>query len=239
MSEDGERTCPLCAEEMDLTDQQLKPCKCGYEICVWCWHHIIEMAEKDDTEARCPACRAPYDKDRVIKMASASSERIMAEVCSEKKQRSQRTKPKISPDAMKHLSGVRVMQKNLVYITGLPANLCNESILERKEYFGQYGKVIKISISRPAGTSSQKTSSNSSFGVYITYAKEEEAVRCIQAAHNYVLEGKSLRACFGTTKYCRAWLRNMICSNPDCLYLHDIGSQEDCFTKDEIISAYT
>ncbi|KAJ6822780.1 uncharacterized protein M6B38_387325 [Iris pallida] len=31
----------------------------------------------------------------------------------------------------------------------------------------------------------------------------------------------------------------MICSNPDCLYLHDIGSQEDNFTKDENISAYT
>ncbi|XP_074589627.1 uncharacterized protein LOC141845472, partial [Curcuma longa] len=74
---------------------------------------------------------------------------------------------------------------------------------------------------------------------YITYAKEEEAVRCIQAAHNYVLEGKTLRACFGTTKYCRAWLRNLTCSNPDCLYLHDIGSQEDSFTKDETISAYT
>lgn len=33
MSDQGERTCPLCAEEMDLTDQQLKPCKCGYEVC--------------------------------------------------------------------------------------------------------------------------------------------------------------------------------------------------------------
>lgn len=32
MSEKGEKTCPLCAEEMDLTDQQLKPCKCGYEV---------------------------------------------------------------------------------------------------------------------------------------------------------------------------------------------------------------
>lgn len=32
MNVDGERTCPLCAEEMDLTDQQLKPCKCGYEV---------------------------------------------------------------------------------------------------------------------------------------------------------------------------------------------------------------
>ncbi|RWW58076.1 hypothetical protein BHE74_00035095 [Ensete ventricosum] len=74
---------------------------------------------------------------------------------------------------------------------------------------------------------------------YVTYAREEEAVRCIQAVHNYVLEGKTLRACFGTTKYCHAWLRNMTCSNPDCLYLHDIGSQEDSFSKDEIISAYT
>ncbi|CAL5339495.1 unnamed protein product [Camellia sinensis] len=28
-------------------------------------------------------------------------------------------------------------------------------------------------------------------------------------------------------------------SNPDCLYLHEIGTQEDSFTKDGIISAYT
>jgi hypothetical protein len=33
MSDEGERTCPLCAEEMDLTDQQLRPCKCGYQVC--------------------------------------------------------------------------------------------------------------------------------------------------------------------------------------------------------------
>ncbi|URE24653.1 RNA recognition [Musa troglodytarum] len=73
MSDDGERTCPLCAEEMDLTDQQLKPCKCGYE--------------------------------------------------------------------------------NLVLD-------CDELVIRLR---------------------------------YITYAKDEEAVRCIQAVHNFVLEGKSLR----------------------------------------------
>lgn len=32
MNEKGEKTCPLCAEEMDLTDQHLKPCKCGYQV---------------------------------------------------------------------------------------------------------------------------------------------------------------------------------------------------------------
>ncbi|CAL9131334.1 unnamed protein product [Musa acuminata var. zebrina] len=236
MSDDGDRTCPLCAEEMDLTDQQLKPCKCGYEICVWCWHQINDMAEK--TEGRCPACRTPYDKERIVRMA-ANCKRIVAEINSEKKQKSQKAKLKTSAEAKKHLSSVRVMQRNLVYIIGLPTNLCDDSFLESKEYFGQYGKVIKVSISRPASTPTQQASSNSTCSVYVTYAREEEAVRCIKAVHNYVLEGKTLRACFGTTKYCHAWLRNMTCSNPDCLYLHDIGSQEDSFSKDEIISAYT
>lgn len=32
MAEKGEKTCPICAEEMDFTDQQLKPCKCGYQV---------------------------------------------------------------------------------------------------------------------------------------------------------------------------------------------------------------
>lgn len=33
MNNEEEKKCPLCAEEMDWTDQQLKPCKCGYEVC--------------------------------------------------------------------------------------------------------------------------------------------------------------------------------------------------------------
>lgn len=32
MVDKGEKSCPICTEEMDLTDQQLKPCKCGYEV---------------------------------------------------------------------------------------------------------------------------------------------------------------------------------------------------------------
>ncbi|PKA63296.1 CCR4-NOT transcription complex subunit 4 [Apostasia shenzhenica] len=236
MSDDGDRVCPLCAEEMDLTDQHLKPCKCGYEICVWCWHHIMEMAEKDETEGRCPACRTPYDKQRIIGM-TANCERLVAEICAEKRQKLQKTKLKVSAETRKQLSTVRVIQRNLVYIMGLPANLCDESLLERKEYFGQYGKVLKVSISHSASAANQQSSNT--FSVYITYAREEEAVRCIQAVHNYMLDGKSLRACFGTNKYCHAWLRNMNCTNPDCLYLHDISAQDDSFTKDEIISAYT
>ncbi|XP_057781705.1 uncharacterized protein LOC131000003 [Salvia miltiorrhiza] len=236
MSDEGEKTCPLCAEAMDLTDQQLKPCKCGYEICVWCWHHIMDMAEKDETEGRCPACRTPYNKEKIVG-TTASCGRLVSEMNGEKKSKSSRGKNK-SSEGRKQLASVRVIQRNLVYVVGLPLNLADEDLLQSREYFGQYGKALKVSISRTASGAIQQFT-NSTCSVYITYSKEEEAVRCIQSVHGFVLDGKPLRACFGTTKYCHAWLRNVPCSNPDCLYLHEVGSQEDSFTKDEIISAYT
>ncbi|XP_021746224.1 uncharacterized protein LOC110712112 isoform X2 [Chenopodium quinoa] len=236
MSDEGEKTCPLCAEEMDLTDQQLKPCRCGYEICVWCWHHIMDMAEKDESEGRCPACRTAYDKDRIVGMA-ANCERLVQEVNMEKKHKLQKSKVKTS-DSRKQLSSVRVIQRNLVYIVGLPLDLADEDLLQRKDYFTQYGKVLKVSISQTSAGTIQQFANNTC-SVYITYSKEEEAIRCIQSVHGFILDARPLRACFGTTKYCHAWLRNVPCTNPDCLYLHEIGSHEDSFTKDEIISAYT
>ncbi|CAI9105232.1 OLC1v1004109C1 [Oldenlandia corymbosa var. corymbosa] len=194
------------------------------------------MAEKDDTEGRCPACRAPYNKEKIVGTA-ASCERLVAEMNMEKKFKTQKGKTRTS-EGRKQLTSVRVIQRNLVYIVGLPLNLADEDLLQRKEYFAQYGKVQKVSISRTAaGTIQQFT--NNTCSVYITYSKEEEAVRCIQAVHGFMLEGRPLRACFGTTKYCHAWIRNVPCTNPDCLYLHEVGSQEDSFSKDEIISAYT
>ncbi|XP_048628155.1 uncharacterized protein LOC106419711 isoform X2 [Brassica napus] len=235
MSDQGEKTCPLCAEEMDLTDQQLKPCKCGYQICVWCWHHIVDMAEKDQIEGRCPACRTPYDKEKIVGM-TVDCDSLAFETNMERK-KTQKSKSKPS-DGRKQLTSVRVIQRNLVYIVGLPLNLADEDLLYHKEYFGQYGKVLKVSMSRTSSGAIQLFP-NDTCSVYITYAKEEEAVRCIQAVHGFILDGKSLKACFGTTKYCHAWLRNAACVNPDCLYLHEVGSQEDSFTKDEAISSHT
>ncbi|KAM7279999.1 hypothetical protein ACFE04_007133 [Oxalis oulophora] len=194
----------------------------------------MDMAEKDDSDGRCPACRSPYDKEKIVGTA-ANCERLVAEVSWERKK--SKAKPK-STDGRKQLSSVRVVQRNLVYIVGLPLNLADEELLQRREYFGQYGKVLKVSMSRTAAGVVQQFPNNTC-SVYITYSKEEEAVRCIQSVHGFVLEGKTLKGCFGTTKYCHAWLRNVPCTNHDCLYLHEVGSHEDSFTKDEIISAYT
>lgn len=38
------------------------------QICVWCWHHIMNMAEKAQSDGRCPACRTPYDKEKIVGM---------------------------------------------------------------------------------------------------------------------------------------------------------------------------
>ena len=35
--------------------------------------------------------------------------------------------------------------------------------------------------------------------------------------------GKSMKACYGTTKYCNAFLKGLPCNNVECLYLHDVG----------------
>ncbi|XP_062003089.1 putative general negative regulator of transcription C16C9.04c [Rosa rugosa] len=233
MSDVGEQTCPICAEEMDLTDQQLKPCECGYEVCLWCWNHIMEMAEKDGREGRCPLCRTTYDKEKIMRVAANCKAVLVTEVNQKRKQK----KPPKGPEAKKHLTDVRVLQRNLAYIIGLPLNLAKEELLKRRDYFGQYGKVLKVSISRTS-TGDIQHATNNSCCVYITYSSEYEAARCIQSVHSFVLDGNSLRACFGTTKYCHAWLKNVPCSNADCMYLHDFGSQEDSFSKDELVSAF-
>jgi hypothetical protein len=33
-SEESEDLCPLCMEELDITDRHFKPCPCGYQVCI-------------------------------------------------------------------------------------------------------------------------------------------------------------------------------------------------------------
>ncbi|KVI09741.1 Nucleotide-binding, alpha-beta plait [Cynara cardunculus var. scolymus] len=192
----------------------------------------MDMAEKDATEGRCPACRTPYDKDRIVGL-EANFQRVAAN-CSSRKQKQPKAKQKPN-EGRKDLSNVRVIQREMAYIIGLPLSLADEDLLQQKDYFGQYGKVTKVSLSRTAGGTVQQFV-NDTCSVYITYSKEEEAVQCIQSVHGYVLDG---RASFGTAKYCHAWLRNMPCNNIGCLYLHSIGAEVDSFGKDEIAAVHT
>lgn len=78
----------------------------------------------------------------------------------------------------KHLAGLRVVQKNLVYVTGLSPSVQEDHLLETlrgSHYFGQYGKIVKIVVSKA------KEPHTHSVGVYVTYARKQDAAMCIQA----------------------------------------------------------
>lgn len=92
----------------------------------------------------------------------------------------------------KHLAGLRVVQKNLVYVVGLNPQSREDDLLQtlrEKEYFGQYGKIIKIVVSK----AKEGVNTNQSIGVYITYSTKEEAALCISAVDGSENGGRILR----------------------------------------------
>lgn len=80
----------------------------------------------------------------------------------------------------KHLAGLRVVQKNLVYVTGLTPTIREDRLLDTlrgEDYFGQYGKIIKIVVSKAR----ENAQHQQSVGVYVTFARKQDAEACIKA----------------------------------------------------------
>jgi len=233
--------CPLCCNEMDATDRRFRPCRCGYQICAWCWHQLMELAAKDDGKGRCPACRTEYDEDSISFDAPPAEELNQTK----KKKDGARvgaTGPKsnVGIQPRKHLQNVRVIQRNLVYVVGLSTECCKEDVLRKNEFFGKYGEILKlqVSVNRQGSSSYAGKDAENTGSAYVTFYEEEDAMQCIQHIDGTPLDGRVLRACFGTTKYCNAFLKYQPCNNPDCLYLHDIGHDNDSFTKEEMLAHY-
>ena len=53
------------------------------------------------------------------------------------------------------------------------------------------------------------------YSAYITYSNETEAAYAILCVDSLLIEGKILRAFFGTTKYCNYFINNQVCPNLD------------------------
>lgn len=138
-------------------------------------------------------------------------------------------------DARKNLVGIRVVQKNLVYVTGLTPTVREDELLRtlrKNEFFGQYGSIQKISISNRKN----QEGLNQSLGIYVTFDKKEDAQRCIQAVNGSQNGERVLKAQLGTTKYCSAWLRHEPCTNRNCMFLHELGDEEDSYTRQDLSS---
>jgi CCR4-NOT transcription complex subunit 4 len=148
----------------------------------------------------------------------------------EKRQRDQQRKQKITENR-KHLANVRVVQKNLVFVVGLPPRLADAEILKKHEYFGKYGKIHKVVIN-PSTTYAGVQGPSAS--AYVTYVHNNDALRAIQSVNNITIDGRSIKTSLGTTKYCSHFMKNQVCPKPDCMYLHELGDPEASFTKEEM-----
>ncbi|KAJ7063520.1 hypothetical protein C8F01DRAFT_1209783 [Mycena amicta] len=220
--------CPLCLEEMDISDLNFKPCICGYQICRFCWHHIKENLNK-----RCPACRRVYTDDAVEFKPIATQDH--KRLTQQKKQR-ERERKELDTLGRRHLANVRVVQRNVAYVVGIGPRFAKEELiptLRSNEYFGQYGKITKILLVKrtPSGGGAPVV------GLYITYHRREDAARAISAVDGTASPGggrEIMRASFGTTKYCMAFLRGVACNDHNCMNLHEWGDEKDCFTKEDL-----
>jgi len=222
VDDDEEECCPLCVEEFDLSDRNFRPCPCGYQICQFCYNNI-----KTTMNGLCPACRRPYD-DSTIEWKTISPEemaqhkQLIAQKAKKNAQIRQKEAQKAEADSLsrKHLSGLRVVQKNLVYVTGLTPTIREDELLKTlrgDDYFGQYGKILKIVVSK----AKENAQHQQSVGVYVTFARKEDAEKCINAVDGSQNGERTLRAQFGTTKYCSAYLRGETCNNRNCMFLHE------------------
>jgi hypothetical protein len=100
---------------------------------------------------------------------------------------------------MSRTSLQRWPKKRLLGVISSSAQPCHQ-ILRKQEYFGQYGKIVKIVINR--GTV-HHTSHGQSVSAYVTFQKKADALACIHAVDGAVLDNRLLRASFGTTKCAR------------------------------------
>ncbi|KAI6171449.1 hypothetical protein M3Y97_01045800 [Aphelenchoides bicaudatus] len=178
-------TCPLCMEAFDFDDLNFYPCTCHYQICRFCWHRL-----KTDENGLCPACRQPYPENPVNYQPVSGSE--LQKFKSKSKTSSKNGKTKTA-DSRKHLGNYRVLQKNLVYVVGLSQKLAEVEVV-----------VGTTPILNNVG---QQTSCTA----YVTYARDDDALRAIEAVNNAVLDGRLLKASLGTTKYCSTFLRGQMC----------------------------
>jgi len=186
----------------------------------------------------CPACRRPYD-DKNIQWKAVSPEEMqqyrqnLQAKAKKNAAAKQKEAQKREADTLtrKHLAGLRVRQKNLVYVTGIkpkaPADRLIE-ILRGPQYFGQYGDIVKIVVSAPSKPSG-------AVGIYVTFARNEDAATCIQTMNNHYSDG-SVRSQYGTTKYCSAYLRGETCNNRSCMFLHEPGDENERYTRQDLSS---
>ena len=108
-----------------------------------------------------------------------------------------------------------------------------QDVLRKPEYFGKFGKIHKVVINQNTAYAGSQTQGPSA-SAYVTYYRPEDALKAIQAVNNIFIDGRTLKASLGTTKYCSHFMKNQACPKHDCMYLHELGDEAASFTKEQM-----
>eukprot|EP00117_Sycon_ciliatum_P041545 scpid76685/ scgid2554/ CCR4-NOT transcription complex subunit 4; CCR4-associated factor 4; E3 ubiquitin-protein ligase CNOT4; Potential transcriptional repressor NOT4Hp len=223
VDDDPPSECPLCMEALDLDDINFFPCECGYQVCHFCWHRI-----RNDENGRCPQCRKPYTENPASYKPITEEE--VHDWNAKKKQKEKKSK---SSENRRQLGDKRVLQKNLVFLTGLSTRLADSDVIRRSDHFGQYGKIVKVVVNNQNAYSG---ANGPSYCAYVTYQRYHDARTCIAEVNNSYLDGRLVKAAFGTNKYCSLFIKSIKCNKPDCMYLHEYGDESATFSKEDMLS---
>ena len=130
----------------------------------------------------------------------------------------------------------RIIQKNLVYLIGLSSDLIKiEEKLKAYEYFGQYGKIVKLVVNKKK-IYNLNGPNGPSYTCFITYSSEDESSLAILSMDNCTIDNHQIKANYGTTKYCLNFLKNLECRNKDCIYLHKFADEKDIVSREQMNS---
>ena len=95
-----------------------------------------------------------------------------------------------SKEKAESLKKLRIIQKNLIHVQGIPRSLANVGTLRKKSYFGQY-IMLSIKIS---------DENKENYSAYITYENEIQAACAILCVDSIFIFRKILRGVFWHNK---------------------------------------
>ena len=138
----------------------------------------------------------------------------------------------LSKDKVRKLANLRVIQKTLVYVIGLAPDIASESKIRSLDLFGQYGKIEKIVINTNNVYNGSR--GGPSYSGYITFNNPRDSAKAILSVDQFMYNDRLIRASFGTSKFCQFFLSGQKCTNKDCLYLHELRSDLEAYTKEDM-----
>ena len=194
---------------------------------------------RDEFDGRCPGCRSKYEESKFRFETHVEKELSVVKpkhhTLDLPKEAANRVAARQIGAGASKLRGVRVVQRNVAVVFGLPPHLAHEHKLRRDGNFGQYGKITKLVVSRPNSRILRTRPGDAGASAYVTFARYEDAAYMIRAVDCLVLDGRALRCSFGTTKYCKMFLASRRCNNPRCVFMHELGHAAAAFTKEDML----